>query len=376
MIFMLHLELKADDLQESWIPEKAIQAKHWLDNKGIAGSLSLVNDWSRTFSEGSAQEGALDRYSLDVSVTVDTKRAFGWSGGTSFLRLKNHIGENGGDYVGDAQGFSNIDDASRTRLYEAWFEQKVGERDRLRLKAGKVDANAEFAVVQVAADFLNSSMGYSPTILALPTYPEPKLGVAAFVSPKQHYLVSGGLFRTAKAGKMAIFEGATDWQLGKRELGGRSSFGIWHLRGPLTCFDGDTLSGTHGFYVVTEQALWSRNRQEPSHAQQLSAFVQYGYANGEVSRFTRHTGGGIVLKGPFAARADDSVGAAVTSVHLSDELEAGFEEHGEVALELYYKIRVKRFLSLTPDFQFIHHPGGAHSPANALVVTPRINLNF
>jgi carbohydrate-selective porin OprB len=60
-----------------------------------------------------------------------------------------------------AQVYSNIDAASRTTLYELWFEQKW-MAGKVRIKSGKIDANSEFAVVESASDFLNSSMGFSP----------------------------------------------------------------------------------------------------------------------------------------------------------------------------------------------------------------------
>ncbi len=360
---------------EFWLWSEPRQMGRWLDGKGIAGNVTLINDWSKNFRGGSTSAGSLDRYSLDVSVTLDDKKAFGWNGGTEFIRFKNHLGEHGGDYVGDAQGFSNIDDVPRNHLYELWFEQKL-LTDRLRFKAGKIDANTEFAVVQTAGDFLNSSMGYSPTILALPTYPEPQLGLNVFVHPQQHYQISAGLFRTAGDGDMFIVEGGRDWRLGDRELAGRSSFGVWRLTGPVACFDGDHLAGTQGFYMVAEQSLWSRKRPEPAGEEKLSAFLQYGHANAEVSRFTHHLGGGIVLESPFAARPHDAIGLAATSGRFTDDPNAGFEENAELAVELYYKISVKRHISLVPDLEFIHNPGGLRSQRDALVLTPRLSIAF
>jgi carbohydrate-selective porin OprB len=358
-----------------WLVSEPRQMGHWLDGKGITPNLTLINDWSTNFRGGSSSADSFDRYSLDVSVTLDDKKAFGWNGGTEFIRLKNHLGDSGGDYVGDAQGFSNIDDVPRTHLYELWFEQKLLS-DRLRFKFGKIDANTEFAAVQSAGDFLNSSMGYSPTILALPTYPEPQPGLNVFVRPKEHYQIGVGLFRTTRAGDMLIVEGGRNWSLGDRELGGRASFGVWHLTGPVPCFDGDHLAGTQGFYMVAEQSLWSGKRSEPAGDEKLSAFLQYGHANGEVSRFTQHLGGGIVLEGPFAARPHDAIGVGATSGRFTDDPDAGFEENAELAVDLYYKISVKRHVSLVPDLQFIHHPGGLRSQEDAVVLTPRLNISF
>jgi carbohydrate-selective porin OprB len=104
-------------------------------------------------------------------------------------------------------------------------------------------------------------------------------------------------------------------------------------------------------------------------------FFQYGSADAELSLFTRHLGGGIVLARPWAARPDDAIGAGVTSVRLSDVPEAGFEQRREVVSEIYYRLSITSFLSLVPDFQFIRNPGGARID-DAFVFTPRVTLSF
>lgn len=343
-----------------------------LDDKGIGLGLAFINDWSKNFRGGSSSSGSFNRYSLDLTVMLNSDKAFGWNGGTASIRLKNHFGESGSDHVGDAQGFSNIDDVSRTHLYELWYEQKLAD-DKIRAKFGKIDANSEFAVVKTAGDFLNSSMGYSPTIMALPTYPEPRPAFNVFVSPLSHSQVSAGWFRTASSGNMLLIEGAREWRIGGSELAGRSSFGMWRLSGPVECFDGDALDSTRGIYAVAEQGLWKENS---SGQKELDAFLQFGLANGEVSRFTQHIGGGIVLQGPFATRPHDSVGIAVTSARFTNEADAGYQYDTELALETYYKVALGKYVSLVPDIQFIHHPGGLLSQKNALVLTPRLTLSF
>jgi len=354
---------------------KAVRLKRTLDGRGFSGNLTFVNDWSSKFAGGASSTGPINRFSLDVSLTLDTKKSVGWNGGTGFFRVKNHIGENGSDYVGDAQGFSNIDDVSRTRLYELWYEQRLAE-GRFRFKGGKIDANSEFAVVRVASDFLNSSMGYSPTILALPTYPEPKPGVNAFVVPWQHYQAGTGWFRVAEGLDMLIVEGGRDWRIVHAGLDGRLSLGAWRLTGSIPCFDGDELSGTQGLYLVGEQSVWSHSRSDPAGEQRVSVFAQYGRANGDVSRFTRHIGAGLVVNGLLDSRSHDAFGIAITTVRFTSVPEAGYQYHSEVATEAYYKVPLGRYFSLVPDIQFIHHPGGLLVQKDALVFTPRVNLSF
>jgi len=159
------------------------QSREWLHvlgNDGITFQGLIVYDWSKTVLREQGTEEGFGRYSFDLSMPVDGRKALGLEGSAGLVRLKSHIRQFGEINDGAAQLPSNIDSCSRTTLYELWLEQRFLS-NKLRLKGGKIDANTEFDVVQTAGDFLNSSMGYSPTILAFPTYPEPKPGIAAFL---------------------------------------------------------------------------------------------------------------------------------------------------------------------------------------------------
>ena len=112
---------------------------------------------------------------------------------------------------------SNIDASSRTTLYEAWIEQLLFS-ERIRFKFGKIDANTRISPRCSRGDFLNSSMGFSPTIISFPTYPEPQLGLNAFYRPTPNNNIAVGDFRTASTGTLTIAEPARSWTLGRREI--------------------------------------------------------------------------------------------------------------------------------------------------------------
>jgi porin len=190
----------AGDSEKGGLPTRILQGpkrgRSWLDERGLLGQLTFVNDWSCDIRGGAEPGRCFNRYALDVMVGIDAEKAVGWKGSSGFVRLKHYLGEHGGQYVGDAQGFSNIDSPAKSYLYELWGQQTLW-KNRLRVKAGKVDANSEFASVRVAADFLNSSMGYSPTIMLFPTYPEPRPGALGFLYGG-HYQLGTGLFRRCR----------------------------------------------------------------------------------------------------------------------------------------------------------------------------------
>ncbi|HET8644607.1 MAG TPA: carbohydrate porin, partial [Vicinamibacteria bacterium] len=132
-----------------------------LARRGVTLGLTLQGDPSLNLAGGQRQ-GAAVRWPLQAALDVDTELLLGWRGGHVHAGLQALRGAHGTDLlVGDAQGFNNVDAEAFHQVSEFWLEQRL-LGDRVRLKAGKADANADFAHVESAAGFLNSSAGYSP----------------------------------------------------------------------------------------------------------------------------------------------------------------------------------------------------------------------
>ncbi len=348
------------------------QTLQLFQQRGIRFHGQFVHDWSKDLDAGHDPAYGFGRYSFDLSATVDSEKSLGWEGGTGFIRLKQHIDEFGWSDDAAAQIYSNIDAASRTTLYEMWFEQKW-MAGKVRIKGGKIDANTEFATVENAGDFLNSSMGFSPTILTFPTYPEPKPGAVVSLTGPRGYGISLGTFQNAM-GTMSFAEPRRHWSIGDRELPGHFSAGYWRLDGAMTCYDGSSSSVSQGFYTVMEQGLWRSKSGDRD--QTVSTFVQFARTSGTVSPFTQHLGGGAVWQAPLASRPHDGLGFAATWAKFSPQPAAGFDYQGELVAEGYYKLAFSRYISLVPDVQFLHHPAGLRTNDDVAVFTPRLDISF
>jgi carbohydrate-selective porin OprB len=105
-----------------WLTD-AKRSRTRLADFGITTGLVITNDFSDDVRGGAEPDSDFNRCLLDLSLTFDGHKLIGSAGGSAFVRMHSYIGENGSDYVGDAQGFSNIDDDSHTLLYELWVEQ-------------------------------------------------------------------------------------------------------------------------------------------------------------------------------------------------------------------------------------------------------------
>lgn len=318
-------------------------------------------------------EAGLGRYSMDLFLSVNGDKAIGWKDSSALIRLKQHQKEFGGAYDFSSQLYSNIDAPSRTTLYEFWGQKTVLD-GLLRIKVGKIDANTEFAAVPTAGDFLNASMGFSPTMLGFPSYPEPAVGAVMSLQITQRYGVEWGSLRTLM-GPLTIIEPNVKWSLGAQEQDGHISLGAWTIDGAIPGTKQVELTNTYGFYTVVEQQLW-KPRSSAWSPRTLNGFAQFGLADGKASHVTRHIGGGVELRKPWNWRPADSVGLGATWVRFAPPTKSDDLNGSELALELYYRLALNRYLSFVQDIQFMHHPSAMQPRANCVAVTPRLVVSF
>ncbi len=370
-------------------------ARTRLEDSGISINGSLILDWSSVL-DGGIQQRSATRHLLDVNFTFDLETIFGVQGATVFADFYSQAGPNASNDAGDFQGFSNIDlDDDVDQLAELWYEQWLFE-NAIRIKIGKVDANSEFAFVEAAANFINSSPGVTPTILGLPTYPDPATSVNVFAYPTEHLYLGFGFYDGAQAvdgvatgrrGPRTFFdgdlsddyfligEGGFTWDTLAGWGPGRFAVGGWHHTGKFETFGGATDDGTEGLYVLLETRLGSPPPGGQAQEQGVSVFIQYGYADESVSDVKYHVAVGLSAVGAFPGREHDIAGAYVSYVDLSDANGAGLGDH-ETVLELFYKFQITPFISVQPDLQIVVNPSGRDDIDDAVIGALRLELTF
>jgi len=168
-----------------------------LERAGVVMEGSYVFDWATVLTGGIRQRDTT-RGLIDLNITLDLEALAGLGDGTLFFDVYAQHGRNVSDDAGDLQGISNIDADDVTEIAELWYEQWLAN-DRLRLKVGKVDANSEFAFVDAAGEFINSSAGVSPTLFVLPTYPDPAWSLNLFAYPSRGIYAGVALYDGASA---------------------------------------------------------------------------------------------------------------------------------------------------------------------------------
>lgn len=370
-----------------------------LAGRGLSINAEYTFEWSSVWS-GGANNRASTRNLFTLDATLDLTTAAGIEGASVFVQYLSVNPERGGSRdAGDIQVYSNLEnDRHIDAIYEAWYEQLLMD-DRVRIKAGKFDANSEFAFADAAGEFANSSAGYSPTIVGFPTYPNSAFGVAVFArvaeSENASLEFSYGLFdgaaavdgvRTGTRGPATFFsdDKSDDYfHIGQATLSwsrlgglhdGRLSSGVAHHTGDFERFDGEIEQGATSFYATIEQRFWRPDDAADSD-RGLYALGQYGWADDDVSEFHQHAAAGIVLRGTAGSRPEDSAGVYVSFADLSDAAGAGFARD-ELVIEAYYRVRATGFLFLQPGIQYIINPSGSDRVENALVGGIRLGIVF
>lgn len=338
------------------------------------------------------------------------------AGKTSFrLHVQSNRGSSVSARVGDLQGVSNIEAPTEWRLYEAWIEHNLVP-GRVSVLAGVYDLNAEFDVIPVAGDFLNSSFGFGPdfslTGLNGPsTFPLTTLGVRMKARPLgvvlfQFAVLDGspgdpadpersrfalgdgegaliawevGYTRAAPGVVAVLDEPPSRVQEGGRRIGrGRTvqrlrtklALGGWSYTGDFDSWDPEKPPAkSWGLYLLGERLIYKGPEGESG----LSMFGRAGTARDRVNRLGLYLGGGAVYTGLLPDREEDVVALGVAHARNGSpfvrarRLAGEPVERAETVVEFSYKAQLDETFQLQPSLQWVLNPGMEPGVENALV---------
>ena len=322
---------------------------------------SLTVDSSQVLS-GGLQRDFTSRVLFDGGVNYQHDKH------SVFISYQAQRGDIGSDSVGDIQAYSNIDEDNFSRWYEVYYQY---DADQWYLRLGKTDANGEFAVNDYAANFINSSMGFSPTIVGFPTYPSPALSVLAGIQIDDDLQLAAGVYAAQDYDDFAeqFYVAELRYQLSEHSL---LKLGWWHDSNqyPLATSVDEQQASTSGYYLLLQNNLpdtrWFGSQS--SHW-----YGQLGYADEKISEINWHFGTGIEFVSPFG-RSEHSMGIGLSYVKLSPLLLE--DATSETAIEAFYSWPLHQNLLLKPDLQYIISPSGNPQINNALVFTLRLELSY
>lgn len=351
--------------------------------------------------DGGLKTGGTYLNTLDVILEADLERSFGIPGLTVVLYGLYNAGQFSEDYVGDAQGVSNIDAPDEVQLYEAWVEWVPGG-EGVSVKAGLYDLNSEFDVIDTAGLFINSSHGmgaeYAQSGLNGPsTYPDTSVALRL-----RDAVGAGGYWQAAlldgspsdpdnrdnspshdisfSSDEGALLAAEAGWSGGDWN---KIALGAWGYTASFHTLTGTTPSGeplkrdgNAGIYGILDRNLWQGGQAT------LAGFLRVGYAAPRFNQFSSYLGTGASLSGFWAARAEDQLGLAVATAFTGSDFRESQQAEGfgaddyEMNIELTYRAPVTEWLVLQPDLQYIINPGTDPTLDNALTVGLRFVLYY
>ncbi len=374
-------EVATDDLTS----ESAHLLPLWLHgNEAITAEYIYTGEVMSLMHGGfNTNNGTQYRGNMDLVLLGDTGAMDLWEGGRFFLYGNSYHGRSlTTPNIGDVQLFSNIDSTPRSEneflLMEYWYEHSLADGD-LIFKIGKQDANADFCYTDLGGDFLNSSFGFSPTVL-LVSWPNTSMGItgianltdlvqykaAVFDGAPSLGRLTGGLsgFTTlGDQGALTLHEVAFLPQLGANgDLPGTYKVGAWyHTHSFANLATGvGTVRGNYGFWTSADQMVWkeSDSDEEP---QGLGIFAQYGWSPSDRNLVDNYFGVGATYRGLIPERDLDLTGIGLATAWLSTP-----GTDSERAFEIFYKTQINNWASLQPDFTYIANPGGAGKDATVI----------
>ncbi len=340
-------------------------------NFGANYTGDLVNNFSGGIKSGTSYLGL-----ATIFADFNSENVGWWNGGEASIKLANtHGGEPSATLIGDFQGVSNIEAGNLTWLYELWYKQRFGN---FSVTAGLQDLNKNFAVLDCADFFINSSFGIHSSIadnVPSPIFPLTALGVEF----KWDFSPKASL-------KAAIYDGTPDdfeknpfnlnWDIRKDDgflavsefefspelfkgKCGKYKIGVYYHQ-HNDSLDAEQKNG--GVYLTGSQQV----------LKYLTLFSQLGVSPKNINSHNHYFSFGISLDNFLKNRPDDRFGLAVAHAGIDSD-----RKRSETAFELTYHLNVTKNLYIRPNFQYIVNPAGTDEKlGNAFVGILRFGLEI
>ena len=410
-----------------------------LSSHGITLGVQETSEYLGNLS-GGIQRGFEYDGLTQVVAQLNTQRAFGHYGGLFNVSLLNIHGKNlSADNLQTLQTASGIESDPATRLWEAWYDQKFLDEDRLDVKVGQISIDQEFMVSSNALYFVNTMFGWP----ALPSYDMPgggnayplsALGARISARPVDGVTVLAGVFNGTplknnenphgtsfpwSGGKLYIAEMQFAYPaLGSmvepgqaQPLGWTYRLGAWYntrndfsderidqnglsLADPASNGIARQHHGDYAVYAVADKLVW-RDDRDPNRTVAVFGRVM-GTPLKDRNLIDFSMNAGLVFHSPFRNRPADTFGAGMGYAHVSKQVAQldmdtvtfggtpGPIRSSEKYVELTYQYQLKPWIQIQPDIQYVFNPGaGVPRPddpsariKNELVVGVRTNISF
>ena len=356
------------------------------------------------FKNFSDEDDTGNTFSGELKLELDTEKAGLWQGGLFNAQLEGRTGRSVLQRAGSVSAVNNdalypnvVDrfDEDALAVTELTFMQYLGEKLALfggLLNTAEGDENELAGSALSTSHFLNSALLYS--LVEDATVPNVSLGGGVLFEPNENISGSFSVFGTEETAGENPFdhtEGttfSTEWTFKHKLLTrpGAQTFGfLYGIDASRTAIATDprhvlggilagqpiptTSDDTWAFYYNAHQYV--RGDADGG----WGVFVRFGISDGDPNPVKFNLAGGLSGKGLLPQRKQDTWGAGVFYLDMSDkDLLKGLNVGDEVGGELFYNIAITPWLRVTLDAQVIDSALRAADTAWELGV--RTHLDF
>jgi porin len=342
----------------------------------VEWNLGYISDAGRNFSGGIKQGNT---YMGLAKVGVLLKSNKFWNGGKfNFEIMNTHGGKLSGNYVGDKQVISNIENGNYTFIEKFYFRQDLL---KFSIILGLQDLNEEFCTSEYGGALTNSSFGIHSTFplnFSIPLYPKTALGLAIIYNLSENVAFRTSIFDGC-AGSLEDDPHNIDWSasskdglLNVNEIEYRSGsnkqnslkigsfFHSAHYIDP-----NDSLrieKGNFGFYSIIDQKIYEKGTKK------VGVFGQFAIFPSKANVNNTYLGAGFDFAGLIEKRPNDcmAVGCAYSRV---------FDKTYECDIEYNYSFAFGSHFFVQPAFHYIIHPGANKGLNNAFAGFIRVSVS-
>lgn len=391
-----------------------------LADRGLTIGISEVAEVLGNTS-GGQKSGTVFAGRAELAVDLDLEKLVGWKGATIHA---NGFQIHGRGLTADTLGGnlfdpSNIEADRATRLFDAYFEQRLFD-DTVSLRIGQLAADDSFLTSDYASVLINGTFGWAGIMAADlpnggPAYPLATPGVRIMWSPSAALSWQTAVYNGDPAGRCnddaqicnpdgltfsthqdafviseityAVADDETVRPV-RFKLGGWYHTGMFDdLRydadGGLLAMTGANprqKNGDYGFYAVVETLFW---RELGTSDQGLGVFFRIGGAPGDRNLVPFYFDVGLHYVGPFAGREADEIGLGFALAKISDRARDFDRDYNlanpsatrpvrdyEAVLELSYSYVAAPWWTIQPDIQYILHPAANSADPDTDVALP------
>jgi len=386
---------------------------------GISLQATEVSEYLANVRGGLRTGGTYDGLTT-VTLGLDTKKAFGWDGGTFNISALNIHGRNlSPNYLGTLNTASGIEAQDTTRLWEMWYQQAF-LNDAIDLRVGQQSIDQEFMGSSYAATFVNTMFGW-PGLPSYdmpnggPAYPLSALGARVKAKVGSAFTILAGVYDGDPLGNNINNISGTNFNLhsGTMYIGelqyainqpsdgqmvgtpsdglpGTYKVGFWYntehfddehydnlglsLADPLSSGTPASHRGNYSFYAVADQMIW---RPDVEGSRSVGVFARVMGAPSDRNQVSLSANVGVVMKAPFAGRDNDSVGLGLAYIKVSNSL-TGLDQDNrllsggpygvrtsETAVEATYQYQATPWWVIQGDMQYTFNAGAGQNPNDA-----------